>query len=45
MGMDVFSDAHGFVNHNDVLRAVALILRNPAIECRGVDLFLGQLDL
>lgn len=44
-GMDLFSDAYGFVNHDDVLRAVALILRNTATEPSGADLFVGQLDL
>jgi len=44
-GMDAFSDAYGFVTHDDVLRAVALILRNTATESRSTDLFVGQLDL
>jgi len=44
-GMDSFSDAYGFVTHDDVLRAVALILRNTATESMGINLFVGQLDL
>jgi len=44
-GMDAFSDAYGFVTHDDVLRAAALILRNTATESMGIDLFVGQLDL
>jgi DNA-binding response OmpR family regulator len=44
-GMDAFSDAYGFVTHDDVLRAVALILRNTATESGRTDLFVGQLDL
>lgn len=44
-GMAAFSDAYGFVTHDDVLRAVALILRNTATESMGSDLFVGQLDL
>lgn len=43
--MDVGITAHGFVNHNGVLRAVALILRNTATERKGADLFVGQLGL
>jgi GGDEF domain-containing protein len=44
-GMDAFSEAYGFVTHDDVLRAVALILRNTATESVGTKLFVGQLDL
>ena len=44
-GMPAFSDAYGFLTHDDVLRAVALILRNTATESMGADLFVGQLDL
>jgi CheY-like chemotaxis protein len=44
-GMDAFSEAYGFVTHDDVLRAVALILRNTATETAGTELFVGQLDL
>lgn len=43
-GMPAFSDAYGFVTHDDVLRAVALILRNTATEIMGADPFVGQLD-
>lgn len=45
LGMAEFSEAYGFVTHDDVLRAVALILRNTAKEMAGADLFVGQLDL
>lgn len=45
VGMDAFSEAYGFVTHDDVLRAVALILRNTATESLGTELFVGQLDL
>ena len=45
-GMPEFSEAYGFVTHDDVLRAVALILRNTAAESLSLDdLFVGQLDL
>lgn len=44
-GMKDFSDAYGFVTHDDVLRAVALILRNTAAECMGEGVFVGQVDL
>ncbi|HOU13980.1 MAG TPA: response regulator [Anaerolineae bacterium] len=43
-GMPAFSDAYGFVTHDDVLRAVALILRNTAAESMSTDPFVGQLD-
>ncbi len=43
-GMDAFSDAYGFVTHDDVLRAVALILQNTAAEVMASDPFVGQLD-
>lgn len=42
--MPAFSDAYGFVTHDDVLRAVALILRNMAAEISSADPFVGQLD-
>jgi DNA-binding response OmpR family regulator len=42
--MQVFGDAYGFVTHDDVLRAVALILRNTATEILSADPFVGQLD-
>jgi PleD family two-component response regulator len=45
LGMPEFSEAYGFVTHDDVLRAVALILRNTATESLRSDLFVGQLDL
>jgi PleD family two-component response regulator len=44
-GMDAFSEAYGFVTHDDVLRAVSLILRNTATESLGAGVFVGQLDL
>jgi DNA-binding response OmpR family regulator len=44
-GMPGFSEAYGFVTHDDVLRAVALILRNTATEATGSTLFVGQLDI
>ncbi|MGC9349231.1 MAG: response regulator [Anaerolineae bacterium] len=45
-GMPEFSEAYGFVTHDDVLRAVSLILRNTAAENPDLDdLFVGQLDL
>ncbi len=43
-GMPAFSDAYGFVTHDDVLRAVVLILRNTAAESMSEDPFVGQLD-
>jgi PleD family two-component response regulator len=45
LGMAEFSEAYGFVTHDDVLRAVALILRNTVTESPRADLFVGQLDL
>ncbi len=45
VGLSEFSEAYGFLTHDDVLRAVALILRNTATESMGTDLFVGQLDL
>ncbi len=44
-GMPEFSEAYGFVTHDDVLRAVALILQNTVTESLRSDLFVGQLDL
>jgi PleD family two-component response regulator len=41
--MMAFSDAYGFVTHDDVLRAVALILRNTSTEIMANDPFVGQL--
>jgi DNA-binding response OmpR family regulator len=43
-GMEAFSDVYGFVTHDDVLRAVALILRNTSMEVVSSDPFVGQLD-
>ena len=43
-GMTAFSDAYGFVTRDDVLRAVALILRNTAVESIDTEPFVGQLD-
>jgi PleD family two-component response regulator len=43
-GMMAFSDAYGFVTHDDVLRAVALILRNTSTEIIANDPFVGQLN-
>jgi PleD family two-component response regulator len=43
-GMNAFSDAYGFVTRDDVLRAVALILRNTAVESIEIEPFVGQLD-
>ncbi len=43
-GMETFSEAYGFVTHDDVLRAVVLILRNTAAEVISEDPFVGQLD-
>lgn len=42
--MKAFSDIYGFVTHDDVLRAVALILRNTAPEIMRHDPFVGQLS-
>jgi DNA-binding response OmpR family regulator len=43
-GMEAFSDIYGFVTHDDVLRAVALILRNTSTEVMSSEPFVGQLD-
>jgi PleD family two-component response regulator len=43
-GMKAFSDAYGFVTRDDVLRAVAIILRNTAIDSIETEPFVGQLD-
>jgi DNA-binding response OmpR family regulator len=42
--MESFSDAYGFVTHDDVLRAVVLILRNTVREVMTEDPFVGQLS-
>jgi CheY-like chemotaxis protein len=44
-GMEAFSDIYGFVTHDDVLRAVALILRNTSMEIVNSEPFVGQLDV
>jgi CheY-like chemotaxis protein len=44
-GMPAFSDAYGFVAHDDVLRAFALILRNTTEDTVGTGCFVGQVDL
>ena len=44
LGMRAFSDAYGFVSHDDILRAVALILRNTVAEIMLQELFVGQLN-
>ncbi len=43
-GMAAFSEAYGFVTHDDVLRAVALILRNTTPDSGSRDFFVGQID-
>ncbi|HEC34653.1 MAG TPA: response regulator [Chloroflexi bacterium] len=43
-GMEAFADAYGFVARDDVLRAVALMIRHIADEEGGKDSFVGQLD-
>jgi len=43
-GMPAFGDAYGFVTHDDVLRAVALILRNTSTEVMPKEPFVGQVD-
>lgn len=42
-GLDTFNEAYGFVAGDDVLRAVALILRNLVDEIGTVDDFVGHL--
>jgi CheY-like chemotaxis protein len=44
-GMPAFSDAYGFIAHDDVLRAFALILRNTTEDVVGEGCFVGQVDL
>lgn len=44
-GMPAFSDAYGFIAHDDVLRAFALILRNTTEDAVGNRSFVGQVDL
>jgi CheY-like chemotaxis protein len=43
-GMEKFGETYGFVTHDDVLRAVALIMRNTIAEFVEEDPFIGQLD-
>ncbi len=43
-GMEPFGDAYGFVTHDDVLRAVVLILKNTVSEFVKEDPFVGQVD-
>jgi DNA-binding response OmpR family regulator len=43
-GMKDFGEAYGFVTHDDVLRAVGLILRNTLSEVTEQEFFVGQLD-
>ncbi|RME36841.1 MAG: response regulator [Thermoflexia bacterium] len=43
-GLDAFADVYGFVARDDVLRALALIVRHAAEEEAGQDTFVGQLD-
>ncbi len=44
-GMPAFNDAYGFIAHDDVLRAFALILRNTTEDAVGEGCFVGQVDL
>jgi DNA-binding response OmpR family regulator len=44
-GMEAFGETYGFVTHDDVLRAVGLILKNTLSEVSGEQFFVGQLDL
>ncbi|MCS7179035.1 MAG: response regulator [Anaerolineae bacterium] len=43
-GLEGFADAYGFVARDDVLRAVALMVRHVADEEGGKETFVGQLD-
>lgn len=43
-GLDPFADLYGFVARDDVLRAVALIIRRTVQEEVGGEPFVGQLD-
>lgn len=43
-GLDAFADTYGFVARDDVLRAVALIVRHVAEEEGGKETFVGQMD-
>ncbi len=44
VGMKEFGETYGFVTHDDVLRAVGLILRNTLSEIDKGKPFVGQLD-
>jgi DNA-binding response OmpR family regulator len=43
-GLEAFAEAYGFVARDDVLRAVALIVKHVADEEGGKEPFVGQLD-
>jgi len=43
-GMRDFGDSYGFVTHDDVLRAIALILQNTATEMVDLEPFVGQIN-
>ncbi|MBN2003071.1 MAG: response regulator [Anaerolineae bacterium] len=43
-GMKDFGDSYGFVTHDDVLRAIALILQNTASEMVELESFVGQVN-
>lgn len=43
-GMEAFADAYGFIARDDVLRALALMVRHVAEEEAGPETFVGQLD-
>jgi len=43
-GLEAFADTYGFVARDDVLRAIALMVRHAAEEEGGRDTFVGQLD-
>jgi PleD family two-component response regulator len=43
-GLDAFADTYGFVARDDVLRAVALMIRRVGDEAGGRKVFVGQLE-
>ncbi len=43
-GLEPFADMYGFVARDDVLRAVALLIRRAVQEESSTDAFVGQLD-
>lgn len=43
-GIEAFADTYGFVAKDDVLRALALMIRHAAEEEIGPEAFVGQLD-